>query len=60
MVLVAIGCEKQSLAEKYGDLDLVGIERFADSLVTSKMNEYEIPGLSIGIVKEGEMLFTRG
>ncbi|MDN3205340.1 serine hydrolase domain-containing protein [Algoriphagus sediminis] len=60
MVLVAIGCEKQSLPEIYRDLDLVGIQRFADSLVTSRMNEYEIPGLSIGIVKDDEIIFARG
>ncbi|WP_291764909.1 serine hydrolase [Caldivirga sp. UBA161] len=37
-------------------MDFSGLEGF----VLSKMREYKIPGLSIGIVKDGELIYARG
>ncbi|MFK5974560.1 MAG: serine hydrolase domain-containing protein [Flavobacteriaceae bacterium] len=31
-----------------------------DSIVISKMNQYNIPGLAIGIVKDGKIVYTNG
>ena len=31
-----------------------------DSIIIQKMNSYQIPGLSIGIVKDGSAIYTKG
>ena len=31
-----------------------------DSIVTNKMNQYEIPGLSIGLVQNGSIIYSKG
>jgi len=38
----------------------VGFTEKADSIVISKMNQYNIPGLSLGIVKNDSIIHTRG
>ena len=41
-----------------GEKNSIGYK--VDSIVIAKMNQYNIPGLSIGIVKQGEILYTKG
>jgi len=40
--------------------DLVGFNRKVDSIVIDKMNQYNIPGLSIGIVQNDSIVYTKG
>lgn len=45
-----------------GQTDQVSSRLFieVDSVITSKMEEYDIPGLSIGIVQSGSIIYQRG
>ncbi|TKX64327.1 class A beta-lactamase-related serine hydrolase [Halorubrum sp. GN12_10-3_MGM] len=47
----------------YGELaqiDLTGIENRVEELVTESLDEYEIPGATVAVVRDGEISMTRG
>jgi len=47
-----------TLAQNIDDLD--SVESFFDGFFQSQMEEYKVPGLTISVVKDGEIIFKKG
>lgn len=54
-------CSGQSFEQKIEvDNSLISFDKKVDSIIAKKMNAYNIPGLSIGIVKSDSILYSKG
>lgn len=60
-IYVSISCQNKKFKQviSYNKPSISLTERI-DSIITCKMNEYNIPGLSIGIVKNDTIIYTKG
>lgn len=59
--LIILPCSGQSFEQKIEiDNSLNSFDRKIDSIIVKKMNAYNIPGLSIGIVKNDSILYSKG
>jgi len=59
--LIILPCSGQSFEQKIEiDKSLNSFDRMVDSIIVKKMNAYNIPGLSIGIVKNDSILYSKG
>ena len=59
--LIILPCSGQSFEQKIEiDKSLNSFDRKVDSIIVKKMNTYNIPGLSIGIVKNDSILYSKG
>ncbi len=54
-------CSGQSFEQKIEvDNSLISFDKKVDSIIAKKMNAYNIPGLSIGIVKSDSIVYSKG
>lgn len=59
--LIILSCSGQSFEQKIEvDNSLNSFDRKVDSIIAKKMNVYNIPGLSIGIVKSDSIVYSKG
>jgi len=59
--LIIQSCSGQSFEQKIEvDNSLNSFDRKVDSIIAKKMNVYNIPGLSIGIVKSDSIVYSKG
>jgi len=54
LLLISSSSSAQSLE------DLRSVESFFDGFLKSQMEEYKVPGVTISVVKDGEILFKKG
>jgi len=60
-LIILQSCSDQSFKQNLEvERSLNGFNEKVDSIVINKMNEYNIPGLSIGLVRNDSVLYTNG
>lgn len=60
-IFILQSCSDQSFKQNLEvKRSLNGFNEKVDSIVINKMNEYNIPGLSIGLVSNGSVIYTKG
>jgi CubicO group peptidase (beta-lactamase class C family) len=59
--LLAVSAAAEPVPAPSGDLDdAPSVERFFDANVAQQMRDHNIPGATISVVKDGELLFAKG
>ena len=61
LLLIFQSCSTKSFEQNIKvNTPIIGFYDKVDSIVINKMNQYNIPGLSIGLVKNDSILYTKG
>jgi len=61
LLLTLLSCESDySSASQEIKQSALNIYEFADSTVAKTMNQYNIPGISLGILQDGKLIYSKG
>jgi CubicO group peptidase (beta-lactamase class C family) len=60
LIVLSIWLSNQNAFSQYEVIPSAGFSKQVDSIILNKMNQYNIPGISVGVTKNNKVIYSKG